>query len=543
MEVAGQVKISGGSPGAGKVLTSDESGLATWQPAASGGDLSYGSSALSPNDAVFVTDAGRVGIGSTAPEGKLQVTGDISTGSGAIRWKTFQGTTAPSGANSSFAHGLAAANVLAVHCGVRAAGGTYYNFGATNSGARFVSWSDVNVIINYEAAADWWSRPYRCIAQYVEAISDVDGFSAVTGADDAGDILISVNFPGAVGMYDYVSVRRLAGATPPNADCTSDGTVIHAFNSFSDATIKDSHASGGLIGGNFYSYRLCIFGTDGSMTSFATASNVQAKLPANVDGFSAVTGSINLGDINVSVNFATDVSDYNRVEVRRKVGATPPLASCDDGSDHVRTYTTYTDVSYTDQLNSSTYYSYRVCVFGNDGSLVSTTTAANVLTFSNYTTFITSTLYNGNLGGVTGADQKCQERATAAGLANPSSYRAIISTSTQSAYDRLVINGPIYNTLGALVAANKADFWDSQWSADDLMRKTESGNNFLDYVWTGIDGGNGGIASNNCSNWTSTSGSGQIGWPDRKDSNGDDVFDISSRSCSATQPLYCLSNQ
>ncbi|TGD77955.1 hypothetical protein [Hymenobacter wooponensis] len=35
LEVAGQVKITGGTPGAGKVLTSDATGLATWQNAAS----------------------------------------------------------------------------------------------------------------------------------------------------------------------------------------------------------------------------------------------------------------------------------------------------------------------------------------------------------------------------------------------------------------------------------------------------------------------------------------------------------------------------
>lgn len=36
LEVAGQVKITGGSPGAGKVLTSDASGLATWTTPSSG---------------------------------------------------------------------------------------------------------------------------------------------------------------------------------------------------------------------------------------------------------------------------------------------------------------------------------------------------------------------------------------------------------------------------------------------------------------------------------------------------------------------------
>ena len=38
LEVAGQVKITGGTPGAGKVLTSDGAGLATWETAAAAGD-------------------------------------------------------------------------------------------------------------------------------------------------------------------------------------------------------------------------------------------------------------------------------------------------------------------------------------------------------------------------------------------------------------------------------------------------------------------------------------------------------------------------
>jgi hypothetical protein len=37
LEVAGQIKITGGSPGAGKVLTSDAAGLASWQTPSGGG--------------------------------------------------------------------------------------------------------------------------------------------------------------------------------------------------------------------------------------------------------------------------------------------------------------------------------------------------------------------------------------------------------------------------------------------------------------------------------------------------------------------------
>ncbi|MBK8668672.1 MAG: collagen-like protein [Saprospiraceae bacterium] len=50
LEVNGQVKISGGTPGAGKVLTSDASGLATWQaPTAGGGSSNWQTNVLRPS--------------------------------------------------------------------------------------------------------------------------------------------------------------------------------------------------------------------------------------------------------------------------------------------------------------------------------------------------------------------------------------------------------------------------------------------------------------------------------------------------------------
>ena len=51
LEVAGQIKITGGSPGAGKILTSDASGLANWQAAGGGiSQLNQGTGIiLSPN--------------------------------------------------------------------------------------------------------------------------------------------------------------------------------------------------------------------------------------------------------------------------------------------------------------------------------------------------------------------------------------------------------------------------------------------------------------------------------------------------------------
>jgi len=85
LEVAGQVKITGGTPGAGKVLTSDANGLATWQtPAASGGtlDAAYdfggsGSGRTITADAGAVTVAGTDGllVSGTQNAGTMPATG------------------------------------------------------------------------------------------------------------------------------------------------------------------------------------------------------------------------------------------------------------------------------------------------------------------------------------------------------------------------------------------------------------------------------------------------------------------------------------
>lgn len=72
LEVAGQVKITGGSPGNGKVLTSDASGLATWQTPSGGGG---GGQWSNTSGGIYNTDLTNVGIGTSQPYGKLHVEG------------------------------------------------------------------------------------------------------------------------------------------------------------------------------------------------------------------------------------------------------------------------------------------------------------------------------------------------------------------------------------------------------------------------------------------------------------------------------------
>jgi hypothetical protein len=71
--------------------------------------------------------------------------------------------------------------------------------------------------------------------------------------------------------------------------------------------------------------------------------------------------------------------------------------------------------------------------------------------------FVSSVAYNGNLGGLAGADAKCQARAAAAGLANSGNFKAWLSTTTVDAKDRLTSNGPWVRVDGVKIADNKTD--------------------------------------------------------------------------------------
>ena len=76
LEVAGQVKITGGSPGSGKVLTSDANGLASWQTAPM--DADWG---VSGNDVYGVlTTSGKLGVGIAAPLVKTHIVQNTGEG-------------------------------------------------------------------------------------------------------------------------------------------------------------------------------------------------------------------------------------------------------------------------------------------------------------------------------------------------------------------------------------------------------------------------------------------------------------------------------
>jgi hypothetical protein len=160
--------------------------------------------------------------------------------------------------------------------------------------------------------------------------------------------------------------------------------------------------------------------------------------------------------------------------------------------------------------------------------------------------FLTSVSGNGHLGswpdaggntGIAAGDAICQARATAAGLANPTHFKAWLSDSTTNAKNRISSDGPWVRLDGVLIANSKSDLLDySLFTAINVTETMVYAGDEHD-VWTGTFG-SGMKKTDHCSDWT-TSSSGTkgvagwayavVGWPSAP-----------LPSCSSLNSLYCF---
>lgn len=159
----------------------------------------------------------------------------------------------------------------------------------------------------------------------------------------------------------------------------------------------------------------------------------------------------------------------------------------------------------------------------------------------NHAIFVSHQTTNGNLGGLDGADQKCKAYATAAGLRADRPWRALLSSSSAHARDRIRLTGDVKLKNGTLVAS-APNFWkdiSNLWLHPVNM--TENGvaiSSLYRDVWTGTNA-NGTNGAPFCDNWFSgNSGRGQVG--DSHSVNNDRVRN-GDRPCDEFKRIYCIS--
>jgi hypothetical protein len=159
--------------------------------------------------------------------------------------------------------------------------------------------------------------------------------------------------------------------------------------------------------------------------------------------------------------------------------------------------------------------------------------------------FATSTAGTGNLstwadaGGQTGlaaGDKICQARATAAGLANPTTYKAWLSTFSINAVDRLTSVGPWVRLDGVVIADSKADLTDGVLFTAVTFNEYGVGNDTFLYTGTAATGLSSGFT---CVNWTSA-GAGDAAHKGRQDFATSRWTDDGTMACSTSGRLICF---
>jgi len=159
--------------------------------------------------------------------------------------------------------------------------------------------------------------------------------------------------------------------------------------------------------------------------------------------------------------------------------------------------------------------------------------------------FLTNARFNGNLGGLAGADSKCDTEAavglakgTLTALGGGTSWKAILSAPGSSAKDRLRICGEVYDNDGNLVASDADDLWDG--SIANAIDTDPNGEAIAARVWTGSQP-TAGVAAWTCSSWTVANGFGVTGqnWSTKSFWLGS-VRPSELGPCKRGYYLYCL---
>jgi len=155
--------------------------------------------------------------------------------------------------------------------------------------------------------------------------------------------------------------------------------------------------------------------------------------------------------------------------------------------------------------------------------------------------YVTTTLYNGNLGGRSGADAKCvlakKNWLLTMGKTN---VRAFMSISSTDEIRDMVSNytvpstAPIISPLGTTISDNISDFLDGNISK--TIRTHFIKDSITQFSYTGSIA-NGSLSLYHCENWASTSGNGMKG---DFDSTSLFLSDGTAPNCNSSLPITCI---
>jgi len=348
-------------------------------------------------------------------------------------------------------------------------------------------------------------------------------------ANTDGNLDFEVGTDGTVDVYGGLDMsgNSITGINGLN-NCTADQALLGdgSCGSTGSSAEKDLTTSGGLTGGQ----NDVLAGTDGDVDlSIASQGVGQSELNTNVAG----TGLSGGGGNALSVNWAdADDLDSNgdlltdAVQNGELVNNQVTVSSGNHLSGGGNVFlggSTTLDVQDDFLLNSGDTMNGDLNMSGNNITNVAepdspqdaaTKKYVDTLIYGegvNRTIFVTNSSYASDLGGLSGADNKCQTEANNAGMSG--SYKAVLSTGSVDAIDRFdwAWHDRIANPAGEVVARNDYKLWKKgsegvkpgETLATPIQTGAQSG---TDRVWTGTksngERATGGTPTHHCSGWT-----------------------------------------